>query len=117
MGCASGVDDCNGEHPDLITGNDDCCSPTHLCAADEGDCDTNSDCEGELTCGVDNCAWGDADDCCESVNVGVWRQACAALDVNCRLTAGQPAGFACSCNAAQTAETCATLAPVCTFGP
>ena len=47
-------------------GNDNCCNVggRGLCKLGEGDCDKNSDCEGSLVCGDDNCPWGEGDDCC-----------------------------------------------------
>ena len=47
-------------------GNEECCNEggRGLCKLGEGDCDKDSDCEGSLVCGQDNCPWGDGDDCC-----------------------------------------------------
>ena len=47
-------------------GNEECCSEEGrgLCKIGDGDCDRDSDCEGDLVCGRDNCPWGDRDDCC-----------------------------------------------------
>ena len=47
-------------------GNEECCSEGGggLCKVGDGDCDRDSDCEGDLVCGYDNCPWGDRDDCC-----------------------------------------------------
>ena len=45
-------------------GNEECCSEEGPCKVGEGDCDRDSDCEGSLVCGTDNCPWGDEDDCC-----------------------------------------------------
>ena len=49
-------------------GNEECCNEggRGLCQLGEGDCDKNSDCEGSLVCGYNNCPWGDKDDCCMS---------------------------------------------------
>ena len=42
------------------------CSKVSLCADGEGDCDEDSECEGLLVCGTDNCANGTTFlDCCE----------------------------------------------------
>ena len=42
------------------------CSQASLCAEGEGDCDEDSECEGSLVCGTDNCAAGSTFlDCCE----------------------------------------------------
>ena len=56
--------DCTANHPDLIAGNDACCTPDNQCISEEGDCDSDTDCLGSLQCGNDNCVWGDGDDCC-----------------------------------------------------
>ena len=46
-----------------------CCTPEKPCGAGEGDCDSDSDCAGNLKCGTKNCkfansAWSDDFDCC-----------------------------------------------------
>ena len=47
------------------TGEDDgCCTDEKPCDVGEGDCDSDSECMDGLTCGDDNCPWGDGDDCC-----------------------------------------------------
>jgi len=45
-----------------------CCSPTHQCAEDQGDCDNDEDCQGDLWCGSNNCPLGFPGkyDCCTS---------------------------------------------------
>ena len=45
-----------------------CCSDTKPCGIDEGDCDSNADCAGDLICGTDNCPSGSDKnmDCCIS---------------------------------------------------
>ena len=50
-------------------GNEQCCSNggVGFCAEGEGDCDADSECQGDLVCGNDNCAWGNGDDCCEKL--------------------------------------------------
>ena len=46
------------------------CSPASPCAQGEGDCDDDTDCEGALLCGNDNCASGTTGmDCCENGNI------------------------------------------------
>ena len=63
---------CYGEHVDSISS---CCSSINLtkCGEGMGDCDQDSDCEGTLECGVNNCQkefshlnqnWRLQDDCC-----------------------------------------------------
>lgn len=48
-------------HPEL---NDwSCCSPSQPCAAGEGDCDSNSDCQGSLVCLHDPEGYGAFDIC------------------------------------------------------
>ena len=34
---------------------ENCCTEATPCIADEGDCDSDIDCEGDLICGEDNC--------------------------------------------------------------
>merc|ERR1712159_455656 len=47
------------------TGEDNgCCTKDTPCGLGEGDCDSDKECAGSLTCGNDNCPWGDGDDCC-----------------------------------------------------
>jgi len=44
-----------------------CCTKDFPCKAGEGDCDSDSDCVGDLVCGSNNCkgeAFLDDDDCC-----------------------------------------------------
>ena len=46
-----------------------CCSNTRPCKINEGDCDTDEDCEGNLVCGSNNCPrsgyeFSSRDDCC-----------------------------------------------------
>jgi len=43
-----------------------CCNSSNLCDVDEGDCDADSDCDGDLICGSNNCAspFPDTHDCC-----------------------------------------------------
>ena len=52
---------------DCKFGGDDCCTEDKPCKEDEGDCDNDDECAGNLKCGSDNCI-GDAfehtDDCC-----------------------------------------------------
>merc|ERR1712133_90813 len=45
----------------------ECCSEEHPCGVGEGDCDNDNECEGELTCGKNNCANFPSPraDCCE----------------------------------------------------
>jgi len=45
----------------------ECCSEEHPCGVGEGDCDRDNECEGELTCGKNNCAGFPSPkaDCCE----------------------------------------------------
>ena len=40
----------------------------------EGDCDTDHECEGDLVCGTNNCAWGGGDDCCRQPQVRTERR-------------------------------------------
>ena len=51
---------CNGQ-------DNGCCTRDKPCDLGEGDCDRDDHCMGGLTCGHDNCPWGDGDDCCQGV--------------------------------------------------
>ena len=45
----------------------ECCSVFEPCAINQGDCDTNLECQGDLVCGFENCNLnGVTADCCES---------------------------------------------------
>ena len=48
-----------------------CCTENFPCEIDEGDCDSDSECAGNLTCGEDNCgagfSWSSAD-CYEGIS-------------------------------------------------
>ena len=50
------------------SGGADCCTESNPCGAGEGDCDKDSQCIGNLRCGVDNCdtslAFTGTYDCC-----------------------------------------------------
>jgi len=49
----------------------ECCSVDHPCGPGEGDCDTDNDCIGDLTCGHSNCGHEfptNRSDCCEYQN-------------------------------------------------
>ena len=67
---------CNFSISDCDASKDDagCCTSSSPCALGEGDCDNDSDCNGNLVCGTDNCdmfttAWPDsAFDCCTTGN-------------------------------------------------
>jgi hypothetical protein len=44
-----------------------CCSSSKPCGSNEGDCDSDNDCSGNLKCGVNNCVGSQfhpAADCC-----------------------------------------------------
>ena len=46
----------------------ECCSEEKPCGLGQGDCDMDSECEGDLTCGNDNCGatfFDSRTDCCE----------------------------------------------------
>ncbi len=49
----------------------ECCSDDNKCQVGEGDCDSSSECEGDLVCGRNNCKdfshhWPSDYDCCQS---------------------------------------------------
>ena len=50
-------------------GDEDFCTPEYPCGADEGDCDSNEECQSELFCGLNNCpnflGVSSVLDCCE----------------------------------------------------
>ena len=52
-----------------INGDEDFCTLENPCEADEGDCDSNEECQSELFCGSNNCpnSFGVSSslDCCE----------------------------------------------------
>ena len=45
----------------------DCCTDDNKCSENQGDCDYDSDCAGDLVCGTNNCPEGFPDefDCCK----------------------------------------------------
>ena len=53
-----------------LNGNENFCTSDDPCNIDEGDCDTNEDCQSELFCGTSNCpgslGFSPSVDCCES---------------------------------------------------
>merc|ERR1719187_2602352 len=56
----------NGVNAECL-GGDSCCTPSYPCGEGEGDCDSNSDCTGDLQCGSNNCydsGFDSTDDCC-----------------------------------------------------
>ena len=50
----------------------ECCSSSHLCDINQGDCDSDSECKGNLVCGSNNCPspFPSTADCCKSPNPG-----------------------------------------------
>ena len=57
-----------GKNCDGVNYDGECCSVAAPCAINEGDCDSSSECQGNLTCGSNNCPApfpSDAD-CCYS---------------------------------------------------
>ena len=48
-----------------------CCSSANPCIVEDGDCDSDSECESGLTCGTNNCGplFPYSFDCCESPNL------------------------------------------------
>ena len=59
--------DISGKICDGINYDKKCCSVEAPCAINEGDCDKNSECQGNLICGKDNCPlpFPLKADCCE----------------------------------------------------
>ena len=58
-------------------GGGSCCVPSNQCGENEGDCDEDIDCFGNLKCGTNNCdprlGFGKSTDCCYDPNK-VWSQ-------------------------------------------
>ena len=54
----------------VCKGGDSCCTRLDKCGEDEGDCDSDDECQYGLKCGEDNCSqksgflWEPTDDCC-----------------------------------------------------
>ena len=45
-----------------------CCTTLRRCGINQGDCDSDNECEGTLTCGIGNCAvhlFPENADCCQ----------------------------------------------------
>ena len=64
------MDRCTAENPAW-----DCCTDDNKCSENQGDCDYDSDCAGDLVCGTNNCQstgvtgsnWASSADCCEGI--------------------------------------------------
>jgi len=61
-GLISGDNTCRGLRCNGI--NNGCCTKATPCLEGDGDCDNDGECASGLICGMDNCPWGDNDDCC-----------------------------------------------------
>ena len=65
FGFDANIDCCYG----ATLGDKDFCTTDEPCEADEGDCDTNEQCKGDLSCGANNCpeslGFLSSVDCCE----------------------------------------------------
>jgi hypothetical protein len=61
---ADGIERCSGGTQDQVGS---CCTATKPCEVNQGDCDDDEQCKGNLVCGENNCepkfTWTDAD-CC-----------------------------------------------------
>ena len=57
-----------GKTCDGISYDGECCSVLAPCAINEGDCDADNECQGNLFCGSNNCPapFPSQADCCES---------------------------------------------------
>jgi len=87
--------DCSANAPNLIGGNDGCCTVSNQCDAYEGDCDSDADCNGSLKCGTNNCPWRNddaTDDCCGTgctassqcnTNAGCYHGVCTPCLMSC----------------------------------
>ena len=60
---------CSGHETCRASGSSwSCCTIQNKCGIHEGDCDSDDECEGTLTCGVRNCAvhlFPENADCCQ----------------------------------------------------
>ena len=73
---------------DCVPSKDDsgCCTDSYPCSMGEGDCDSDSECYGNLICGTDNCqnfdsAYSSTHDCCTTGNKTVQLQLTAGFYV------------------------------------
>ena len=63
---------CNGighDYNDYFRG---CCTTSNLCGINQGDCDSDDECSGNLVCGTNNCPspFPSNADCCENPQPG-----------------------------------------------
>jgi len=68
------------------SGGDSCCSKNFPCDIGEGDCDSDSDCAGDLKCGNDNCnklsiGFDSTDDCCQQDSVDIAEEEATTLSL------------------------------------
>ena len=60
---------CSGHETCRSSGSSwNCCTKQNKCGLHEGDCDSDDECEGTLTCGIGNCAvhlFPENADCCQ----------------------------------------------------
>ena len=58
---------CNGIGHDYNDYFRECCSTSNLCGINEGDCDSDDECSGDLSCGNNNCPapFPSNADCCK----------------------------------------------------
>merc|ERR1711920_544494 len=70
----------------------ECCSTAAPCAINEGDCDKDSECQGNLICGRNNCPsfFPSTADCCEGKNCdGVnYDRECCSVEAPCAINEG-----------------------------
>ena len=63
------ANDCSGHETCRGSGSSwNCCTIQNKCGLHEGDCDSDDECEGTLTCGIGNCAvhlFPENADCCQ----------------------------------------------------
>ena len=62
---------CNGINGNYYHVFRECCSSSNKCDINQGDCDTDNDCRGNLVCGSNNCPspFPRSADCCEKGNI------------------------------------------------
>ena len=66
LGFESNVDCCYTP----LLGDENFCQVEFPCGEQEGDCDTNDECQGSLLCGLKNCLAYNGSDCCYQIPIG-----------------------------------------------
>ena len=66
LGFESNVDCCYTP----LLGDENFCQVEFPCSEQEGDCDSNDECQGSLLCGLKNCLAYNGSDCCYQATIG-----------------------------------------------